>query len=51
MVKLPYVQTNVFIDEHYTFSGNQLATFYDKNVNINLYDVQMKGLDREINLS
>ena len=51
MLELPYIQTNVFIDDHYDFSGNQLATFYDAEKNKILTDHQMLALAREINFS
>ena len=51
MITFPYVQTNVFTDDQYSFSGNQLATFYDSNVNKTLTDDQMIALAREINFS
>lgn len=51
MLELPYIQTNVFTDENYLFSGNQLATFYDAKANMRLTDEQMLELAREINFS
>ena len=51
MIKIPYVQTDVFIDEHYEFSGNQLATFWDSKTNIKLSTEQMQGLAREMHFS
>ena len=51
MIKLAYIQTNVFTDEHFEFSGNQLATFYDEQANKELTTEQMLALAREINFS
>ncbi|MHA1948980.1 MAG: PhzF family phenazine biosynthesis protein [Candidatus Thorarchaeota archaeon] len=51
MTEMPYVQTSVFIDERYRFSGNQLATFYDTDLNSHLNDEEMQGIAREMNFS
>jgi trans-2,3-dihydro-3-hydroxyanthranilate isomerase len=51
MIRLPYVQTSVFVDERYRFSGNQLATFYDSGLNSLLDDSEMQGIAREMNFS
>ena len=51
MIKLPYIQTSVFVDERYGFSGNQLATFYDTGLNSLLDDSEMQGIAREMNFS
>ena len=51
MRSFPFVQTSVFIDERYTFSGNQLATFWKHEQNIHLTDEEMLGITREMNFS
>ncbi|MHA2210388.1 MAG: PhzF family phenazine biosynthesis protein [Candidatus Thorarchaeota archaeon] len=51
MIRLPYVQTSVFVDERYRFGGNQLATFYDSSLNSLLDDSEMQGIAREMNFS
>ncbi|MFQ5832560.1 MAG: PhzF family phenazine biosynthesis protein [Candidatus Thorarchaeota archaeon] len=47
----PYVQTSVFTDNRYPFGGNQLATFWDSDGNLNLSDEEMQGITREFNFS
>ncbi|MHA1935451.1 MAG: PhzF family phenazine biosynthesis protein [Candidatus Thorarchaeota archaeon] len=51
MIRLPYVQTSVFVDERYKFGGNQLATFYDPGLNSLLDDSELQGVAREMNFS
>ena len=51
MRKYPYIQTNVFIDERYQFSGNQLATFWDKDANLSITDEELQGIALELNFS
>lgn len=50
MRKLPFIQTSVFIDDRYSFSGNQLATFYDASSN-NITKEEMQGIALEMNFS
>lgn len=50
-MNLPFVQTNVFVDLRYPFSGNQLATFVDKEVNKRLTKEEMQGIAGEMNFS
>lgn len=50
MRQVPYVQTSVFIDERYQFTGNQLATFWNKEEN-NLTQEEMQGIALELNFS
>ncbi|MCK5182841.1 MAG: PhzF family phenazine biosynthesis protein [Candidatus Heimdallarchaeota archaeon] len=51
MRKYPYIQTSVFIDERNQFSGNQLATFWDKDANLSITDEEMQGIALELNFS
>jgi trans-2,3-dihydro-3-hydroxyanthranilate isomerase len=51
MKKLPFIQTSVFVDERFTFSGNQLATFYDKALNAQITTEEMQGIALEMNFS
>jgi trans-2,3-dihydro-3-hydroxyanthranilate isomerase len=51
MRKYPYIQTSVFIDDRNQFSGNQLATFWDKDANKNITDEEMQGIALELNFS
>jgi trans-2,3-dihydro-3-hydroxyanthranilate isomerase len=41
----------VFTDKRYTFSGNQLATFWDYDTNKGLSQEEMQGIAREMNFS
>ncbi|NHJ02998.1 MAG: PhzF family phenazine biosynthesis protein [Candidatus Heimdallarchaeota archaeon] len=50
-IKIPFVQTSVFIDDRYNFSGNQLATFWDSQENKKLSMEEMQGITREMNFS
>ena len=45
---LPFIQTSVFIDERYAFSGNQLATFWDHMLNTRLSPEEMQGITLEM---
>jgi trans-2,3-dihydro-3-hydroxyanthranilate isomerase len=47
--KLPFVQTAVFVDKRYDFTGNQLATFWNSEANQGLTDEEMQGITREMN--
>ncbi|NHK31499.1 MAG: PhzF family phenazine biosynthesis protein [Asgard group archaeon] len=51
MRKLPYIQTSVFVDDRYQFSGNQLATFWFNEANLKLTTEEMQGIAREMNYS
>lgn len=51
MVSLPYVQTSVFVDDRYTFGGNQLASFWDTQANSQLTQDVMQGIALEMNFS
>jgi len=48
---LPFVQTSVFVDTRYTFGGNQLATFWDVEVNSHLSSTEMQGIALEMHFS
>lgn len=50
MRQIPYIQTSVFVDERYKFSGNQLATFWDATKN-DLDKDEMQGIAFELNFS
>jgi len=45
-----FIQTSVFTDERYAFSGNQLATFWNLS-HSDLTDDEMLGITREFNFS
>lgn len=47
---LSFCQTNVFIDENFPFSGNQLATFWDLTEGL-LKSSEMQGITQEMNHS
>ncbi len=51
MLEIPYVQTSVFVDERYRFGGNQLATYWDANMNSRLTPELMQGMALEMNFS
>lgn len=51
MRSFPFVQTSVFTDDRYAFSGNQLATFWDYESNARLSFDEMQGITREMNYS
>ncbi|RDE14522.1 MAG: phenazine biosynthesis protein [Candidatus Thorarchaeota archaeon] len=48
MRAIPFIQTSVFVDERYSFSGNQLATFWDHILNSRLTDEEMQGIALEM---
>jgi trans-2,3-dihydro-3-hydroxyanthranilate isomerase len=50
MRSYPFIQTSVFTDERYAFSGNQLATFWNISY-ADLTDNEMLGITREMNFS
>ena len=50
MVELDFVQTSVFTDDRFKFSGNQLATFW-KLQDKDLSREEMQGIAREMNFS
>jgi trans-2,3-dihydro-3-hydroxyanthranilate isomerase len=47
----PYVQTSVFTDDRYGFGGNQLATFWKSDRNLDLTTEEMQGIALEFNFS
>jgi len=47
----PYVQTSVFTDDRYGFGGNQLATFWKSERNLDLTTEEMQGMALEFNFS
>jgi trans-2,3-dihydro-3-hydroxyanthranilate isomerase len=51
MLEIPYVQTSVFVDDRYRFGGNQLATYWDANMNSKLTSELMQGMALEMNFS
>ncbi|MHA1575910.1 MAG: PhzF family phenazine biosynthesis protein, partial [Candidatus Thorarchaeota archaeon] len=51
MHSLSYVQTSVFVDDRYSFGGNQLATFWDALENEALSTELMQGITLEMNFS
>ena len=51
MLSLPYVQTSVFVDDRHAFGGNQLATFWNKDVNAQINTETMQGIALEMNFS
>ncbi|MEA2071550.1 MAG: PhzF family phenazine biosynthesis protein [Asgard group archaeon] len=51
MRKIPFLQTSVFTDDNYDFSGNQLATFYAYSTIDKLTSKEMLGITREMNFS
>ncbi len=51
MLHIPYVQTSVFIDERYGFGGNQLATYWNREVNVKLTTETMQNMALEMNFS
>lgn len=50
MRSYPFIQTSVFTDERYAFSGNQLATFWNLSES-DFTDDEMLGITREMNFS
>ena len=51
MRKLPFIQTSVFVDDRYSFTGNQLATFYEAAANTSVETEEMQGIALEMNFS
>ena len=51
MRRFQFIQTSVFIDQRYSFSGNQLATFWNFLECAQLQDDEMQGIAREMNFS
>ena len=51
MHSLSYVQTSVFVDDRYSFGGNQLATFWNIFDNEILTTDLMQGITLEMNFS
>ncbi|MGY5877101.1 MAG: PhzF family phenazine biosynthesis protein [Candidatus Thorarchaeota archaeon] len=51
MRRFPFIQTSVFADSRYAFSGNQLATLWDFDQNNSLSRDEMQGITREMNFS
>ncbi|MFX1244904.1 MAG: PhzF family phenazine biosynthesis protein [Promethearchaeota archaeon] len=51
MLMLPYVQTSVFVDDRHAFGGNQLATFWKKDMNAQINTEIMQGIALEMNFS
>jgi trans-2,3-dihydro-3-hydroxyanthranilate isomerase len=51
MRKFQFIQTSVFVDRRYSFSGNQLATFWNFLECAELQDDEMQGITREMNFS
>lgn len=51
MKRLPFIQTSVFVDNRYQFSGNQLATFWKEEANKSLSSIEMQGIALEMNFS
>ena len=51
MREFPYVQTSVFVDDRMSFGGNQLATYWDTEVNSSLTQEEMQGMALEMNFS
>lgn len=47
----PFVQTSVFTDDRYGFGGNQLATFWNSELNLDLTTEEMQGIALEFNFS
>ncbi|MHA2294994.1 MAG: PhzF family phenazine biosynthesis protein [Candidatus Hodarchaeales archaeon] len=51
MREFDFLQTSVFTDERYLFSGNQLATFWNLTTEDDLTTEEMQGITREMNFS
>lgn len=51
MLEVPYLQTSVFVDERYSFGGNQLATYWNSEINKNISTDIMQGMTLEMNFS
>ena len=50
MREIPFIQTSVFTDDRFQFSGNQLATFWNLSKD-ELSTDEMQGITREMNFS
>ncbi|MFX0124767.1 MAG: PhzF family phenazine biosynthesis protein [Candidatus Hodarchaeota archaeon] len=50
MREIPFIQTSVFTDDRFQFSGNQLATFWNLSEDELTID-EMQGITREMNFS
>lgn len=50
MSEIPFIQTSVFTDDRFQFSGNQLATFWNLSED-ELSTEEMQGITREMNFS
>ena len=51
MRAIPYVQTSVFVDDRYPFGGNQLATYWDADLNEAILTDVMQSMALEMNFS
>ena len=51
MLHIPYVQTSVFVDDRYGFGGNQLATYWNHEINARLSTEIMQNMALEMNFS
>ncbi len=51
MRSIPYVQTSVFVDDRHSFGGNQLATYWDVELNKAIPTDIMQGMTLEMNFS
>ena len=51
MLEVPYLQTSVFIDERYSLGGNQLATYWNSEINKGISTESMQGMTLEMNFS
>jgi len=51
MRSIPYVQTSVFVDDKYPFGGNQLATYWNADLNKTIPTDVMQGMALEMNFS
>ncbi|MFW9850928.1 MAG: PhzF family phenazine biosynthesis protein [Candidatus Thorarchaeota archaeon] len=51
MLEIPYIQTSVFVDDRYNFGGNQLATYWNIDINKSISTDNMQGMTLEMNFS
>ena len=51
MLEVPYLQTSVFVDERYSLGGNQLATYWNSEINKGISTDTMQGMALEMNFS
>ena len=51
MLEVPYLQTSVFVDERYSLGGNQLATYWNSEINRVISTDTMQGMTLEMNFS